>query len=577
MARPKRKKTNKEIIQEKLPSIIEKVEYALELTKFEDNKQKDNQDPKEILIDKSLFKFDENKKELIFDSYDNFCKFLDIPILNSSSKSAQLKVLSKYLDIDTIKSTQKFVSDKYIIQKVFPFLNFNDNSKKEKEILQYTILMFLDNIISNYDNYADFSKILLEKQTVNLDGGNYKDVYYILKNVSLQNLAYYTGLCSLRLSKYSKKPRSFIKEQSISDPKNKSYQITYEDFLYFLDKYKTTSNTLLIDVLKKLKKYSFMNFKERYYGYKWDEEHYAKQKKNYLKKMEQQVSDHIKSRILVDVKDYKDEDGNYFVDLKEKDFNYKFDLVGLTHEEEIKYENIQNSAQYLVIWNNCKNPHLLKLIKKYLNLDEIPSPRSPKEKTINFTDLMAKEDISPLFFIRAAGLQFEYEHLLRNMLFKDLGYKQIFQSYDISVNLNSLQTITENISQFEHLQDLQFPEILDKMFIPDNLYLNYKLNSFICLQLNNSSLFKQKMLNNTIKRNEKQKQKEIEQLQQETRDLLTNELGSLSKKELKEISKPYQEQIDLFADLLDLFSFEDNFQLSENDFKKKVDKFFEQK
>lgn len=97
MARPKRKKTNKEIIQEKLPSIITKVEYAL----F---------DNKGIQV----------RDCLEFESYKKFCDFLDIPCLNSSSKNAELNLLQKYIKFEIIKVNQRYCPDIYKIKGIYP-------------------------------------------------------------------------------------------------------------------------------------------------------------------------------------------------------------------------------------------------------------------------------------------------------------------------------------------------------------------------------------------------------------------------------------------------------------------------
>lgn len=97
MARPKREKSNKEIIQKKTSSIITKVEYAL----F---------DNKGIQV----------RDCLEFESYKKFCDFLDIPFLTGNSRTSALKLLKKFIKIETIKAEQIRDANIYQIKGIYP-------------------------------------------------------------------------------------------------------------------------------------------------------------------------------------------------------------------------------------------------------------------------------------------------------------------------------------------------------------------------------------------------------------------------------------------------------------------------
>lgn len=183
--------------------------------KFKDNK---------LLIDyeKINADIDCNNSPLSFQSYKQFCSYLNIPLSSGKQKILQLEKLHNYL------SYQKLPDNSFLISKAFfPIMEYN--KKNLKELIEYSILVF---ILSQHSK--DQSSFV----------------------TSISNMAKLIGCITEQYLYFYSHPKEFSYNTSIP------LSTIQEFFDKTGDSYKYYLNQALID----LQKYNFIKFEKRFFG-----------------------------------------------------------------------------------------------------------------------------------------------------------------------------------------------------------------------------------------------------------------------------------------------------------------------
>ena len=125
------------------------------------NKPKEKLENKIMLVDVEQINKNIQKENgyLILKNYSDFCRYLDIPIKKGSSKIAQLKKLSLYLDYEKAKN-----SNELIIKKAFyPISDFEQKHSQFKIPYKYRHYQGIYKIVSNTQLYIGSTKDLYDR------------------------------------------------------------------------------------------------------------------------------------------------------------------------------------------------------------------------------------------------------------------------------------------------------------------------------------------------------------------------------------------------------------------------------
>lgn len=481
---------------------------------WENNHDSIIQKIKKDLNSSTLF-LEDGTPYLFFNSYNDFCNYLEIPCLTATSKQNQLKELSCYIDFQTQINPNKKNSKQILITNYF-----EHSLTKFEDLLRFSILTFLTYIVENRDyfnknSHYSFCETFSEigehfNKTEVMDNMNIEDVY-MLGNVSLNTLAYKIGLFSYCYNQY-------YKNQNKLSSKLKIDKNLIEEFY---EKTKKTYEYALHNVINSFNDIGLIYFSNQPYGTP-----VKLQQENIVKK-------HLEKNI----------NGDNFYESSVKTNLIKSRPRPLSKLEYLFFKEIAWDVLLLVFWRHSpknKNPFFInaagklakrnqkkdemfwKWLKKTLcqstDLELLNNLKFSEDDFPDFSLIFIKYDVESINvynhnkfleqknrfyatgfmkiksfeqFVLMSGLSEEFYAALNTATINSLHLDNIVETYDIFFNIKKVNVISKVNAAKMNLQ----LKVLKQTINTDTFQ-----SFFLELKKQNNKLFTEKIKNNTMKR-----------------------------------------------------------------------------